>query len=48
MIIYTFVVIEIRTKQYMKITVKNGNETIIGLSGQLDTLTSADFEKEIT
>ena len=48
MIIYTFVVIEIRTKQYMKITVKNGNETIIGLSGQLDTLTSAEFEKEIT
>ena len=32
----------------MKITVKNGNETIINLSGQLDTLTSADFEKEIT
>ena len=32
----------------MKITVKNGNETVISLSGQLDTLTSIDFEKEIT
>lgn len=31
----------------MQITVKNGNETVISLSGQLDTLSSVDFEKEI-
>ncbi len=31
----------------MKISVENGNETIISLSGQLDTLTATDFEKEI-
>lgn len=32
----------------MKITVENGKETVIALSGQLDTLTSAGFEKEIS
>lgn len=32
----------------MKMTVENGDKTIISLSGQLDTLTSIDFEKEIT
>lgn len=32
----------------MKITVDNGKITTISLSGQLDTLTSVDFEKEIS
>lgn len=32
----------------MTITVENGKETVICLSGQLDTLSSIDFEKEIT
>ena len=32
----------------MKIKVENGKETVIHLSGQLDTLTSIDFEKEVT
>ncbi len=31
----------------MKIKVEKGKETIISLAGQLDTLTSVDFEKEI-
>ncbi|MDR1879509.1 MAG: STAS domain-containing protein [Tannerellaceae bacterium] len=31
----------------MKITVENGLEMTISLSGQLDTLTAAEFEKEI-
>ncbi|GHT30406.1 anti-sigma factor antagonist [Bacteroidia bacterium] len=31
----------------MKISVINGPETTISLSGQLDTLTAVDFEKEI-
>ncbi|MDR1980636.1 MAG: STAS domain-containing protein [Tannerellaceae bacterium] len=31
----------------MKITVENGQEMTISLSGQLDTLTAAEFEKEI-
>jgi anti-sigma B factor antagonist/stage II sporulation protein AA (anti-sigma F factor antagonist) len=31
----------------MKITVENGQETTISLSGQLDTLTSVEFEKVI-
>ena len=31
----------------MKITIENGKETVINLSGQLDTLTSIDLEKEI-
>lgn len=31
----------------MKITVENGTETTIALAGQLDTLTAAEFEKEI-
>ena len=31
----------------MKITVENGKETRIALSGQLDTLSAAEFEKEI-
>ncbi|MDR1556580.1 MAG: STAS domain-containing protein [Tannerellaceae bacterium] len=31
----------------MKITVENGQEMIISLAGQLDTLTAADFEKEV-
>lgn len=31
----------------MKITIEKGTETIISLSGQLDTLTAVDFEKEI-
>lgn len=31
----------------MKITIENGKETVINLSGQLDTLTSVDLEKEI-
>lgn len=31
----------------MKITIEPGVETVIALSGQLDTLTSVDFEKEI-
>lgn len=31
----------------MKITIENGKETVISLSGQLDTLTSIDLEKEI-
>lgn len=32
----------------MTITVENGKETVLCLSGQLDTLSSIDFEKEIT
>jgi len=31
----------------MKITIEKGTDTIISLSGQLDTLTATDFEKEI-
>ena len=31
----------------MKITIEKGKETVINLSGQLDTLTSIDLEKEI-
>ena len=31
----------------MKITIENGKETVINLSGQVDTLTSIDLEKEI-
>lgn len=31
----------------MKIAIENGKETVICLSGQLDTLTSADLEKEV-
>ncbi|MDR1918771.1 MAG: STAS domain-containing protein [Tannerellaceae bacterium] len=31
----------------MKITVENGREMTISLSGQLDTLTAVEFEKEI-
>ncbi|GHV47519.1 anti-sigma factor antagonist [Bacteroidia bacterium] len=31
----------------MKITVMNGPETVISLSGQLDTLAAVEFEKEI-
>lgn len=31
----------------MKVTITNGAETIIHVSGQLDTLTSADLEKEV-
>jgi len=31
----------------MKIKIEPGNETVIYLSGQLDTLTAIDFEKEI-
>ena len=31
----------------MKITIDNGKETVISLSGELDTLTSVDLEKEI-
>lgn len=31
----------------MDIQINSGKETIISLSGQLDTLTSPDFEKEI-
>jgi len=31
----------------MKITIEPGKETVITLSGQLDTLTAVDFEKEI-
>ena len=31
----------------MKITIENGKETVINLSGQLDTLTSIELEKEI-
>ncbi len=31
----------------MKITIETGNDVVIHLSGQLDTLTSVDFEKEI-
>ncbi|MDR1161372.1 MAG: STAS domain-containing protein [Tannerellaceae bacterium] len=31
----------------MKITIENGETLTISLAGQLDTLTSADFEKEI-
>lgn len=31
----------------MKITIVSGSETLIALSGQLDTLTAIDFEKEI-
>lgn len=32
----------------MKIAIDNGKETVISLSGELDTLTSVDLEKEIT
>jgi anti-sigma B factor antagonist/stage II sporulation protein AA (anti-sigma F factor antagonist) len=32
---------------FMEITIENGEVLTISLSGQLDTLTSADFEKEI-
>lgn len=32
----------------MKISVEKGKETVISLCGQLDTLTSADFEKVVT
>lgn len=31
----------------MKITIDNGKETVISLSGELDTLTSVDLEKDI-
>lgn len=31
----------------MEIKIKHGTETVICLSGQLDTLSSPDFEKEI-
>jgi len=31
----------------MKITVESGKETVMTLSGQLDTLSAAEFEKEI-
>lgn len=31
----------------MKIAIENGKETVISLSGQLDTLTSVDLEKEV-
>lgn len=31
----------------MDIQIKSGKETVISLSGQLDTLTSPEFEKEI-
>lgn len=31
----------------MEITIEKGDELTISLSGQLDTLTSAEFEKEI-
>lgn len=31
----------------MKVTITNGAETVIHVAGQLDTLTSADLEKEI-
>ncbi|MDR2497581.1 MAG: STAS domain-containing protein [Tannerellaceae bacterium] len=31
----------------MKITIQQGPETMISLSGQLDTLSAVDFEKEI-
>lgn len=34
-------------KIYMKISVEKGKETVISLSGQLDTLTSAEFEKVV-
>ena len=30
-------------EQIMKITIENGKETVINLSGQLDTLTSIDL-----
>lgn len=32
----------------MKIAVENGKETVISLSGQLDTLTSVEFEKVVS
>lgn len=32
----------------MEIEIKHGTETVICLSGQLDTLSSPDLEKEIT
>ena len=32
----------------MEIKIKHGTETVISLSGQLDTLSSPDLEKEIT
>lgn len=32
----------------MKITVETGEKTVISLSGQLDTLTSIEFEKEVS
>ncbi|MDR2119105.1 MAG: STAS domain-containing protein [Tannerellaceae bacterium] len=31
----------------MKITVENGQEMVISLAGQLDTLTAVEFEKEV-
>lgn len=31
----------------MEITIENGKETVINLSGELDTLTSVNLEKEI-
>ena len=31
----------------MEIKIKHGTETVISLSGQLDTLSSPDLEKEI-
>jgi anti-anti-sigma factor len=31
----------------MKITIENGQEMTISLAGQLDTLTAAEFEKEV-
>lgn len=39
--------VNLKIKCKMKITVENGKETIISLSGQLDTLSATDFEKEI-
>jgi anti-anti-sigma factor len=41
----------LQTKQThcnMEIEIKHGTETVICLSGQLDTLSSPDLEKEIT
>jgi anti-sigma B factor antagonist/stage II sporulation protein AA (anti-sigma F factor antagonist) len=34
-------------ESFMEITIENGEVLTISLSGQLDTLTSVDFEKEI-
>ena len=45
-IIFTFAQIE-NKKIYGK-EIKHGTETVICLSGQLDTLSSPDLEKEIT